>query len=101
ARQSFGGIRRVDGLSSPRLREDRTNLPNKRRRIMIAQLVEDAGRHCARGRLMALGRASLAATVMALGVVTYVPPVMAALDLTGTWEGRWTCKDVTSGAETK
>ena len=67
---------------------------------MIARLVDDAGRQT-RSRYEALRRGSLAATAMMLGVVTYVPPVMAAIDLTGTWEGRCRCKDVTSGAEIK
>jgi hypothetical protein len=31
----------------------------------------------------------------------YTPPALAALDLTGTWQGTITCKDVTSGAATK
>jgi hypothetical protein len=43
----------------------------------------------------------LAAMTLALGVVAYTPTAAAALDLTGTWEGRWTCKDVTSGADAK
>jgi hypothetical protein len=47
----------------------------------------------ARGRMLAVGLVSLAAT--------YAAPASAALDLTGTWEGKWSCKDVTFGAATK
>lgn len=43
----------------------------------------------------------LAAMMMVLGVAMHAAPAAAAIDLTGTWEGRWTCKDVTSGADTK
>src|SRR5262245_49807797 len=47
------------------------------------------------------GRASLAMAVMVLGTVTSAPPVLAALNLTGTWQGTWKCKDVTGGAAAK
>jgi len=45
------------------------------------------------GRTIAVGLAVLASA--------YAAPARAALDLTGTWEGKWSCKDVTSGAATK
>jgi cysteine-rich repeat protein len=38
--------------------------------------------------------------VVVLGMLTSAP-VLAALDLTGTWQGKWKCKAVTGGAATK
>jgi cysteine-rich repeat protein len=46
------------------------------------------------------GRGKLAVAVVVLGTVTSTP-VLAALDLTGTWQGKWKCKAVTGGAATK
>lgn len=43
----------------------------------------------------------LGAAVLLLGVVGYAAPATAALDLTGTWEGKWSCKDVTGGVAAK
>jgi hypothetical protein len=45
------------------------------------------------------GRSLAVALVMV--AATYASPAQAALDLTGTWEGTWSCKDVTSGAVAK
>jgi hypothetical protein len=39
--------------------------------------------------------------LLVFGAVTYAPPALAALNLTGTWTGTWKCKDVTNGAATK
>jgi hypothetical protein len=38
---------------------------------------------------------------MVLGAVAFAPSALAALDLTGTWTGKWSCKDVTNGAAMK
>src|SRR6516165_719950 len=41
------------------------------------------------------------AVALVMVAAFYTPQALAALDLTGTWTGTWTCKDVTSGAVTK
>ena len=42
-----------------------------------------------------------AATLCVAALIGAAPPAMAAINLTGTWEGTWSCKDVTLGAANK
>jgi len=48
-----------------------------------------------------LGLLRSLALALVMVTATYASPALAALNLTGTWTGKWSCKDVTNGAATK